>query len=81
MLVARLPGLGRHRAGLVACVILSVLAVMAVLAPWIAPRDPLAQSRADRFLPPSLTYPFDNDFEPEIRAVLGPGRGGEDDGR
>jgi microcystin degradation protein MlrC len=23
-------------------------------------------------------FPFDDDFEPEIRAVLGPGRGGDD---
>ena len=40
---------------------LSVLGVMAVLAPWITPQDPLAQSRPDRFLPPSLAHPFGTD--------------------
>jgi peptide/nickel transport system permease protein len=40
---------------------LSVLAVTAVLAPWVAPRDPLAQSRAEGFRPPSLAHPFGTD--------------------
>jgi peptide/nickel transport system permease protein len=40
---------------------LSVLGGTAVLAPWISPSDPLAQSRADRFAPPSLTHPFGTD--------------------
>lgn len=60
-MVARLPKLGRHAAGLVACVILSLLAVMAILAPWIAPSDPLAQARNDRFLAPSVAHPFGTD--------------------
>ena len=60
-MVARPLGLGRHRAGLAACVILSVLGVMAALAPWIAPQDPLAQNRTDRFLPPSFPHPFGTD--------------------
>jgi peptide/nickel transport system permease protein len=40
---------------------LAVLAVMAVLAPWITPQDPLAQSRQDRFLSPSFAHPFGTD--------------------
>ncbi len=60
-MVARPFGLGRHRAGLAASVMLSVLGVMAVLAPWITPQDPLAQSRADQFLPPSLAHLFGTD--------------------
>lgn len=40
---------------------LAVLAVTAVLAPWVSPRDPLAQSRAEGFRPPSLTHPFGTD--------------------
>ena len=55
------PWLGRYRTGLAACVMLSVLGATAVLAPWIAPQDPLAQSRPDRFLPPSLSHPFGTD--------------------
>jgi len=40
---------------------LSVLGATAVLAPWIAPQDPLAQSRPDRFSPPSVAHPFGTD--------------------
>jgi peptide/nickel transport system permease protein len=38
-----------------------LLAIMAALAPWIAPQDPLVQVRADRFLSPSLAHPFGTD--------------------
>lgn len=61
------PGLGRRRAALAACVMLSVLAIIAVLAPWVAPADPLAQSRADSFRPPSFAHPFGAD---EITRVV-----------
>jgi peptide/nickel transport system permease protein len=60
-MVASLPGLGRHRAGLVGFVTLAALAVVAVAAPWIAPQDPLVQNRADRFLSPSWSHPFGTD--------------------
>jgi peptide/nickel transport system permease protein len=60
-MIARLRELARHRAGLVGCVTLTLLGIMALAAPWIAPRDPLAQSRPDRFLPPSLSHPFGTD--------------------
>src|SRR4029453_2147984 len=60
-MIPRLPQLGRHRAGLAACVMLAVLGAMAVLAPWITSQDPLAQNRADRFLSPSLGHPFGTD--------------------
>ena len=40
---------------------LSVLGAMAVLAPWIAPQDPLVQNRAEQFKAPSLPHPFGTD--------------------
>jgi peptide/nickel transport system permease protein len=40
---------------------LAVLTAMAVLAPWVSPRDPLAQSRAEAFRPPSVAHPFGTD--------------------
>jgi peptide/nickel transport system permease protein len=60
-MVPRFPGRGRFSSGLAACVILALLVVVAVLAPWIAPQDPLLQVRADRFLGPSLAHPFGTD--------------------
>jgi peptide/nickel transport system permease protein len=59
-MIARLGG-GRRRAGLAGCVVLSALALVALAAPWVSPHDPLAQSRPDRFLPPSLAHPFGTD--------------------
>jgi microcystin degradation protein MlrC len=44
--------------------------------PSTARLERLAWQRRSRPL-----FPFDDDFEPEIRAVLGPGRGGADDRR
>ena len=60
-MVARVSNLRRHAAGLLACVILTLLAVMAVFAHWVAPQDPLVQVRADRFLAPSFAHPFGTD--------------------
>ena len=60
-MVARSARVRRYRAGLAACVMLSVLGAMAVLAPWISPQDPLAQNRADQFKAPSLPHPFGTD--------------------
>lgn len=60
-MMARLAGPGRQRAGLAGCLALSVLALLALAAPWISPRDPLAQSRPERFLAPSLAHPFGTD--------------------
>lgn len=60
-MVVRLGGLRRGRAGLLGSATLAVLAILAVAAPWVAPHDPLAQSRGDRFLPPSLAHPFGTD--------------------
>src|SRR6202165_2071612 len=47
----RTSGLGRW--GLAVTVL---LVLVAVLAPWIAPRDPAAQSLAERLLPPSAHH-------------------------
>jgi peptide/nickel transport system permease protein len=60
-MVARAAGPRRHPAGLIASATLALLGIVALTAPWIAPHDPLAQSRADRFLPPSLGHPFGTD--------------------
>jgi peptide/nickel transport system permease protein len=60
-MAGRLEGLGRHRTGVAGCVALSLLALVAIAAPWISPRDPLAQSRPDRFLAPSAAHPFGTD--------------------
>ena len=44
--------LWQDRAGFVGVVFLIVLVLAAVLAPWVAPHDPAAQSLADRLRPP-----------------------------
>jgi peptide/nickel transport system permease protein len=52
---------GRDLAGLAACCILVGLALIALMAPWISPQDPLAQNRTDQFLSPSLRHLFGTD--------------------
>lgn len=41
--------------------LLSAFVVMALLAPWIAPYDPILQDPQARLLPPSLAHPFGTD--------------------
>ena len=41
--------------------LLALLAVVALLAPWIAPHDPLRVNLPDALLPPSGTYPLGTD--------------------
>lgn len=41
--------------------ILSAAALLALLAPWVAPFDPIAQNGAIRLQPPSLAHPFGTD--------------------
>jgi peptide/nickel transport system permease protein len=41
--------------------VLLALATVALLAPWIAPQDPLAQDRAEQFRAPSWAHPFGTD--------------------
>jgi len=64
----------RHRSGMVGLVILLFLTVIAVLAPVLAPYDPLEMNSAARFQPPSPSYPFGADeFGRDIlsRVVVG----------
>ena len=42
-------------------IILALLAVVALAAPWIAPHDPLAVNLSDALLPPSATHPLGTD--------------------
>lgn len=45
-----------NRLALLGLVILAGLVLMAILAPWIAPYDPVAQNLADRLMPPSAAH-------------------------
>jgi len=51
----------RHRSGMAGLIIIISLAVLALLAPVIAPYDPLEMRAPDRFQPPSSTYFFGTD--------------------
>ncbi|MCC6306782.1 MAG: ABC transporter permease [Rhodobacteraceae bacterium] len=59
--LAILRGLIRDPVGCTALVILSVVLVAALFAPWIAQFDPLEQSRRMILKPPSLTHWFGTD--------------------
>lgn len=64
----------RHRSGMTGLVIILFLATVAILAPLLAPYDPLEMHAADRFKSPSATYPFGTDeFGRDIlsRVLLG----------
>lgn len=50
-----------HRLGLIGGSVILLNVVVSVLAPWIAPHDPLKINIALRGLPPSLTFPFGTD--------------------
>lgn len=54
--------LARHRFGLAGAVILTLLLAVALLAPVIAPHDPLALSGAERLQAPSLDHLFGTDM-------------------
>jgi len=41
--------------------LLGLIVLLALLAPWLAPHDPLAQNLAARLLPPSLSFPCGTD--------------------
>jgi peptide/nickel transport system permease protein len=49
-------GLKRHRLALIGAVIIFVLIVIAILAPFIAPHDPIEQNLEHRLLPPNMEY-------------------------
>lgn len=49
---ARLPRAWRHRAFVLGSTLLLLIVLMATLAPWISPHDPLQQDLANRYSPP-----------------------------
>jgi peptide/nickel transport system permease protein len=51
----------RHRSGMIGLLIVLVMLALSLAAPWIAPHDPLVMTTADRFAPPSATYPMGAD--------------------
>jgi len=58
-----LARLRRNRAGAVALGVVVTLALVAALAPWLAPHSPIEQlGAAATELPPSLAHPFGTDF-------------------
>jgi peptide/nickel transport system permease protein len=58
---AAFAALLRHRSGMAGLILTLILAALAVAAPALAPHDPLTMTSADRFAPPSLTYPLGAD--------------------
>jgi ABC-type dipeptide/oligopeptide/nickel transport system permease subunit len=46
----------RHRGALVGLVILGALALMALTAPWLSPRDPIKTAPRTALQPPGATY-------------------------
>lgn len=51
----------RHRSGMVGLIILLIISILTLLAPWLAPHDALEMHAADRFHAPSKTYLFGTD--------------------
>lgn len=51
----------RHRSGMLGLIIILVMLVLSLAAPWLAPHDPLTMTTADRLVPPSATYPLGTD--------------------
>ena len=51
----------RNRFAMAGAVVLLLLAVIAVAAPWLAPHDPLLTNLPDALLPPSSMYPLGTD--------------------
>jgi peptide/nickel transport system permease protein len=53
----------RNRPALFGLVIIAIFAIAAILAPLIAPSDPLAGKLVDRIQPPSPVHPFGTDLQ------------------
>ena len=51
----------RRPAGVFGLVVVTLLLLVALFAPWLAPRDPAAQDIANRFAEPSAAHPFGTD--------------------
>ena len=60
-LLATLRGIAREPIGLTAMIVLSVVILGSLLAPWLSPFDPLFQDRRAVLLPPSATHWFGTD--------------------
>jgi peptide/nickel transport system permease protein len=54
-------GLRKHRLALIGAGIILVLIFIAILAPFIAPHDPIEQNLEHRLLPPNAEYPLGTD--------------------
>ena len=53
--------LRRHRASKIAGALLTLVVLLSVLAPWIAPYDYATQDLTRQYEPPSLQHPFGTD--------------------
>lgn len=51
----------RHKAASAAAVVLLIIVLVAIFAPWVAPKDPHDYVMADRYQPPSAAYPLGTD--------------------
>jgi peptide/nickel transport system permease protein len=51
----------RNRAAVVGLLLILILVVVAILAPWLQPYDPLKMAAGRRLQPPSLAHPFGTD--------------------
>jgi peptide/nickel transport system permease protein len=56
-----LQALGRNPGAMVGVGIVTILIAVAILAPWLAPYDPLMMGAGRRLQPPSWAYPFGTD--------------------
>ena len=53
--------LGRHRGAQVGLAILGLLAVLAIAAPWLSPRDPIRTAPREALQPPGRPFPLGSD--------------------
>lgn len=58
---SRLRVMFQHTGLLIGAVMLAVLVLVALLAPWLAPHSPTATNLMETFAPPSWTYPLGTD--------------------
>jgi nickel transport system permease protein len=61
-MIISLPKIFRNQKVIPICtIILSILVIIAIFAPWIAPNDPIAVNLAYKLQPPSWAYPLGTD--------------------
>jgi peptide/nickel transport system permease protein len=51
----------KNKLGLLGCIIICALVIMAIFAPWLMPYDPVALELTNRLAGPSWQHPFGND--------------------